>query len=164
MADPVAESLLEYRKLFPSLESCVHLISHSLGCVPAKAKDDLGEFFELWQTKSITAWGDWLPEVDRAADRISKIISAPAGTVIMNQNVSTIIKGALIVALILAGLAYGNPQPISFAPSANDLGYIASAPFWALFFAPRSVSGATKSFLLTPTVVSFNGPTRAGKT
>jgi kynureninase len=90
MADPVAESLLEYRKLFPSLESCVHLISHSLGCVPAKAKDDLGEFFELWQTKSITAWGDWLPEVDRAAERIAKIISAPAGTVIMNQNVSTI--------------------------------------------------------------------------
>ena len=37
------------------------------------------------------------------------------------QNVSTIIKGALIVALIVAGLAYGNPQPISFAPSASDL-------------------------------------------
>ena len=90
MADPVAESLLEYRKLFPALESCVHLISHSLGCVPAKAKDDLGEFFELWQTKSITAWSDWLPEVDRAAERIAKIISAPAGSVIMHQNVSTV--------------------------------------------------------------------------
>lgn len=90
MADPVAESLLEYRKLFPSLEQCVHFISHSLGCVPAKAKDDLGEFFELWQTKSITAWSDWLPEVDRAAERIGKIISAPQGTVIMQQNVSGI--------------------------------------------------------------------------
>jgi len=90
MPDPVADSLLEYRKAFPALEHCVHLISHSLGCVPAKAKDDLGEFFELWQTKSITAWSDWLPEVDRAAERIAKIISAPAGTTIMNQNVSTI--------------------------------------------------------------------------
>ena len=92
MADPVAESLLEYRKHFPALEECVHFISHSLGCVPAKAKDDLEEFFELWRTKSITAWGDWLPEVDRAAERIEKIISAPAGTTIMHQNVSTVMS------------------------------------------------------------------------
>ena len=92
MADPVAESLLEYRKHFPALEECVHFISHSLGCVPEKAKDDLGEFFELWRTKSITAWSDWLPEVDRAAARIAKIISAPDGTVIMHQNVSTVMS------------------------------------------------------------------------
>lgn len=92
MTDPVADSLLEYRKHFPALEECVHFISHSLGCVPARAKDDLAEFFELWRTKSITAWGDWLPEVDRAAERIQKIISAPQGTVIMHQNVSTVMS------------------------------------------------------------------------
>jgi kynureninase len=90
MTDPVADSLLEYRKHFPALEECVHFISHSLGCVPTQAKDDLAEFFELWRTKSITAWGDWLPEVDRAAERIAKIISAPPGTVIMQHNVSQI--------------------------------------------------------------------------
>jgi kynureninase len=90
MADALADSLLEYRKQFPALEECVHFISHSLGCVPAKAKDDLGEFFELWRTKSITAWSDWLPEVDRAAERIAKIISAPPKSIVMNQNVSTI--------------------------------------------------------------------------
>jgi kynureninase len=88
MVDPVADSLLEYRKHFPALEECVHFISHSLGCVPARAKEDLGEFFELWRTKSITAWSEWLPEIDRAAARIAKIISAPAGTVVMHQNVS----------------------------------------------------------------------------
>jgi len=90
MPDPVADSLLEYRKQFPALESCVHFISHSLGCVPAKALTDLTEFFELWQAKSITAWGDWLPEVDRAAARIAKIISAKPTSVIMHQNVSGI--------------------------------------------------------------------------
>lgn len=90
MADPVAESLLEHRKHFPALEDCVHFISHSLGCVPAQAQTDLNEFFELWRTKSITAWSDWLPEVDRAAERIQKIISATPGTVIMQQNVSGI--------------------------------------------------------------------------
>jgi kynureninase len=90
MSDPVADSLLEYRKHFPALEDCVHFISHSLGCVPAQAKDDLAEFFELWRTKSITAWSDWLPEVDRAAERIEKIVSAPRGTVTMMHNVSQI--------------------------------------------------------------------------
>jgi kynureninase len=90
MSDPVADSLLEYRKHFPALDDCVHFISHSLGCVPAQAKDDLNEFFELWRTKSITAWGDWLPEVDRAAERIARIISASAGSVIMQHNVSQI--------------------------------------------------------------------------
>lgn len=92
MADPVADSLLEYRKHFPALEECVHFISHSLGCVPAKATEDMAEFLELWRTKSITAWSDWLPEVDRAAARIEKIISAPSGTTIMHQNVSTVMS------------------------------------------------------------------------
>ncbi len=90
MADVVADSLIEYRAQFPALEQCVHLISHSLGCVPAKAADDLHEFAELWATRSITAWSEWLPEVDRAARRIEKIISAPEGTTIMHTNVSSI--------------------------------------------------------------------------
>ncbi|MDX2091133.1 MAG: aminotransferase class V-fold PLP-dependent enzyme [Kofleriaceae bacterium] len=92
MVDPVADSLLEYRSRFPALEHCVHLISHSLGCVPAQAKADLGEFFDLWQTKSVHAWSDWLPEVDRAAARIGKLISAPASAVTLNQNVSTVMS------------------------------------------------------------------------
>jgi kynureninase len=90
MGDPVADSLLEHRAKFPALETCVHLISHSLGCVPGAVAKDLAELAELWARKSITAWGDWLPEVDRAARRIEKIISAPEGTVIMHTNVSSI--------------------------------------------------------------------------
>ena len=35
------DPLLAWRTEFPALESCVHLISHSLGCVPAKAEEDL---------------------------------------------------------------------------------------------------------------------------
>jgi basic amino acid/polyamine antiporter, APA family len=58
------------------------------------------------------------------------------------QNVSTLIKGALIIALIVAGLAYGVPQPISFAPSATDMSYIASAPFAvSLVFVMYAYSG-----------------------
>jgi kynureninase len=86
----VSDSLLEWRKEFPSLEGCVHLISHSLGAMPARAEAALGELTGLWKTRSITAWEEWLPEVDRAAARVGRLLGAPAGTVIMNQNVSTV--------------------------------------------------------------------------
>lgn len=90
VASPLADDpLLAWRPRFPALEKCVHMISHSLGCVPAKAEEDLAEFFDLWQTRSITAWDEWIPEIGRAAARIEKIISAPAGSVTMLQNVST---------------------------------------------------------------------------
>jgi basic amino acid/polyamine antiporter, APA family len=58
------------------------------------------------------------------------------------QNVSTAIKVVLIVGFIVAGFAYGSPQPISFAPSAQDLTYIVSAPFAiSLVFVMYSYSG-----------------------
>ena len=37
------------------------------------------------------------------------------------HNVWTVFKLILIVAFIIAGFAFGNPQPISFAPSTADL-------------------------------------------
>ncbi len=58
------------------------------------------------------------------------------------QNVSTAIKVVLITAFIVAGFAFGTPQPISFAPSAQDLTYIFSAPFAiSLVFVMYSYSG-----------------------
>jgi len=58
------------------------------------------------------------------------------------QNVSTAIKVILIVAFIVAGFTVGNPQPISFAPSARDLDHLFSAPFAiSLVFVMYSYSG-----------------------
>jgi APA family basic amino acid/polyamine antiporter len=58
------------------------------------------------------------------------------------QNVSTAIKVVLIAGFIVAGFAVGTPQPISFAPSAQDVGYILSAPFAiSLVFVMYSYSG-----------------------
>ena len=86
MADP----LLAWRAEFPSLADSVHLVSHSLGAMPRAAAAHLAELAELWARRSITAWEEWLPEVDRAAARIARLLGAPAGTVIMNRNVSTV--------------------------------------------------------------------------
>jgi basic amino acid/polyamine antiporter, APA family len=58
------------------------------------------------------------------------------------QLVATILKVVLIVAFLVAGFVVGPPQPVSFAPSASDLGLIASAPFAiGLVFVMYSFSG-----------------------
>ena len=58
------------------------------------------------------------------------------------QNISTLIKLGLIVVLIVAGFIVADPQPISFAPSAADIGYMTGAPFAiSLVFVLYSYSG-----------------------
>jgi APA family basic amino acid/polyamine antiporter len=58
------------------------------------------------------------------------------------QNISTLLKVALILLFIIAGFAFGERQPVSFAPSAADLGYVTSAPFFvSLVFVMYSYAG-----------------------
>jgi basic amino acid/polyamine antiporter, APA family len=45
------------------------------------------------------------------------------------QNITTFMKLGLIAILIVAGFVWGQPQNISFMPSAADTGYITGAPF-----------------------------------
>lgn len=45
------------------------------------------------------------------------------------QNISTFTKLGLIAFLIVAGFVWGQPQNISFLPSAADAGYLTGAPF-----------------------------------
>ncbi len=58
------------------------------------------------------------------------------------HNVWTVLKLALIIAFLVAGATYANPQPISFAPTASDIGYVTGAPFAiSLVFVMYSYSG-----------------------
>jgi basic amino acid/polyamine antiporter, APA family len=58
------------------------------------------------------------------------------------QNISTFMKLGLISALVLAGFIWGEPQPISFAPSPADAAYITGAPFaLSLVFVLYAYSG-----------------------
>jgi kynureninase len=79
-----------WRAEFPALEKSVYMVSHSLGAMPRKAYEDLRAFADLWVNQGINAWHEWLPEVDRAAARIGRIIGAPAGSMVMATNVSQI--------------------------------------------------------------------------
>jgi APA family basic amino acid/polyamine antiporter len=58
------------------------------------------------------------------------------------QLIATILKVLLIVAFLVCGFVIGTPQPVTFAPSASDFSYIASAPFAiSLVFVMYSFSG-----------------------
>lgn len=83
------DDLLSWRDEFPSLDDCVYMVSHSMGCMPRRARADLSEFLALWEAKSVDAWDAWLPAVEAAGNRIARLLSAPEGTVCMQQNVST---------------------------------------------------------------------------
>jgi kynureninase len=86
----VSDELSRWRAEFPALDKSVYMVSHSLGAMPKRAYDYLREFADLWVNRGINAWENWLPEVDRAAERIGSIIGAPAGTMVMFTNVSQI--------------------------------------------------------------------------
>jgi kynureninase len=83
-------ALLKWREEFPTLATSVHLISHSLGAMPRRARERAKEFFDLWEHDSIEAWHTWLPYVNDLGNVIADVIGVPHGTVVMNQNVSTI--------------------------------------------------------------------------
>ena len=58
------------------------------------------------------------------------------------QNVSTIFKVVLILAFVVAGFAYADPQPISFAPAAVDWTHMTGASFAvSLVFVMYAYSG-----------------------
>jgi APA family basic amino acid/polyamine antiporter len=58
------------------------------------------------------------------------------------QLISTILKVALILAFLIAGVAIGTPQPVSFMPQASDISRAISAPFAiGLVFVMYSFSG-----------------------
>lgn len=83
--------LLAYRDEFPTLEDSVHLISHSLGAMPRKAREWASRYLDEWERDSIESWDrHWLPMVREIGDTIADVVGARPGTITMNQNVSTI--------------------------------------------------------------------------
>ncbi len=87
-ADP--SEFTAIRDEFPSLKKGVHLISHSLGALPKKARTYAAQFLDEWEDDSINAWGAWLPAVRSLSDTIARVIGVDEGTVVILPNVSTV--------------------------------------------------------------------------
>ncbi len=85
MTDP----LLKWREEFPTLDKTTHLISHSLGAMPRRVRERLRQFADEWEERSIRAWAEgWWDMPVTVGNLIAQIIGAPAGTVVIHQNVS----------------------------------------------------------------------------
>src|ERR671936_308060 len=84
-----AVDLLDYRERFPILRETTYLINHSLGAMPAEAERRLAEYARTWATRGIRAWGEgWWTMPMTVGDQIGRIVGAPAGSVVMHQNVT----------------------------------------------------------------------------
>jgi kynureninase len=88
-ARPEADPLLAWRSEFPILERTTYLVSHSLGAMPRGAAARLQEYAEVWATRGVRAWAEgWWRMPLTVGDELGRIIGAPAGSVVMHQNVS----------------------------------------------------------------------------
>jgi kynureninase len=91
-AEPLSDAeVAAWRQSFPTLQRCTYLINNSLGAMPETVRGSLNEFADLWEAKGVEAWTtDWLPEVRRVAALLERLMSAPAGSVVVHQNVATL--------------------------------------------------------------------------
>jgi kynureninase len=84
MIDPA-----EYRDCFPILDTCTYLINHSLAAMPAAAEDNLREYARIWRERGIRAWAEgWCEMPVTVGDQLGRILGAPAGSIVMHQNVT----------------------------------------------------------------------------
>jgi kynureninase len=81
--------LLEYRSEFPILEHTTYLVSHSLGPMPRRAEERLGEFARMWAERGIRAWAEgWWASAWTVGDQLGRIVGAPPSSTVMHQNVT----------------------------------------------------------------------------
>jgi kynureninase len=81
--------LLAYRSEFPILEHTTYLASHTLGPMPRRAAEQLAEFSRMWAERGIRAWAEgWWRTPMEVGDQIGRIVGAPAGSTVMQQNVA----------------------------------------------------------------------------
>ncbi|MBW3661268.1 MAG: aminotransferase class V-fold PLP-dependent enzyme [Gemmatimonadetes bacterium] len=83
------DPLLAWRDRFPILESTTHLISNSLGAMPAAAAAALADFADEWATRGVRAWeeGWWETSVE-TGNRLAPILGVSRDTVVMHPNVT----------------------------------------------------------------------------
>lgn len=111
------------RHLFPILDKCTYLASHSLGAVPATAREALAEYWQAWAERGILAWdGPWWDALLGFTAALERILGAPPDTIAPVQNAT------LGMAAVASCLDYSGPKKrIVFA----DLEFTTCYPFWA---------------------------------
>jgi kynureninase len=78
------------REEFPTLASGIHLLSHSLGPLPLKARESMLAYCDAWENHtSEDAWAtSWWELSQRVGDRIGRILGGTPGSVQIQPNAS----------------------------------------------------------------------------
>src|SRR5438445_6769338 len=78
------------REEFPTLASGIHLLSHSLGPVPRKARESMLAYYDAWEHHtSEDAWAtSWWEMSAQVGDHIAGILGGDAGSVQIQPNAS----------------------------------------------------------------------------
>ena len=110
------------RDRFPILAEKTYLCSHSLGAVPASAREALIEYYDAWATLGIGAWdGPWWASVREFSAAIEGLLHAAPETVVPMQNVT---RGMAAVASCLDYSGARNRIVMT------ALEFTTSYPFW----------------------------------
>ncbi len=97
------DALLAWRREFPILGRTTYLVSHSLGAMPRGAAERLKDYADTWATRGVRAWAEgWWDSPLRVGDQVARLIGAPAGSVVMHQNVS-VCQAAILSCFDFAG-------------------------------------------------------------
>lgn len=84
-----ADRLIEWRTEFPTTESCLHFISHSLGAMPRGVEASLAEYATTWRLRGIRAWEEkWFALPAQVGDLLGGLIGAEPGSVSVHPNVT----------------------------------------------------------------------------
>jgi len=62
--------------------------SNSMGAMPRRAREAMGEYFDTWQREGVEAWGPWTDFINDTADTVARLFGGVPGATTLNQNVA----------------------------------------------------------------------------
>lgn len=94
-----------WRKEFPILAETTYLVTHSLGAMPRGVYAKLQAYADQWATRGVRAWAEgWWDSPLSVGNVLGQLMNAPAGSVVMHQNVS------VIESLVASCLDFSGPR------------------------------------------------------
>ena len=100
-----AEDIRHWRREFPIVDTCIYLVSHSLGAMPAKTAGYLQEFADTWSTRGVRAWHEGWWEIGReTGNLLAPVLGVAPNTISMHQNV-TVCQG-----IVASCFAFDGPR------------------------------------------------------
>src|SRR5688500_2895941 len=79
------------RAQFAILERCLYLNSNSTGLAPRGVQEVLSNYWDTLDDWRDDTWETWWREIHRYADDVAAFLGAPAGSVLCDVNVATLL-------------------------------------------------------------------------